>query len=84
VHVGKDVPQQIENDLALEKGAVASYNGAIETCRKASDNATADFLLVILKDEEDHVDFLETQLELISKIGLQNYLTQQMTPAGEK
>ena len=84
VHVGKDVPQQLENDLTLEKGAVASYNGAIETCRKVSDNATADFLVFILKDEEEHVDFLETQLELISKIGLQNYLTQQMEPAGEK
>jgi bacterioferritin len=78
VRVGKDVPQQIENDLALEKGAVASYNRAIETCRKASDNASADFLLVILKDEESHVDFLETQLEVISKIGLENYLTQQI------
>jgi bacterioferritin len=84
VKVGKDVPQQIENDLALEKGAVASYNRAIETCRKVSDNASADFLLVILKDEEEHVDFLETQLELISKIGLQNYLTEQMGSAGEK
>ena len=84
VRVGKDVPGQIENDLNLEKGAVASYNRAIEVCRKASDNATADFLLVILKDEEEHVDFLETQLELIGKIGLQNYLTQQMEPAGGK
>ena len=78
VRVGKDVPQQIENDLALEKGAVASYNRAIETCRKVSDNASADFLLAILKDEEGHVDFLETQLEVISKIGLENYLTQQI------
>jgi len=78
VHVGKNVPQQIENDLALEKNAVASYNRAIETCRKVSDNASADFLLVILKDEEEHVDFLETQLEVISKIGLENYLTQQI------
>ncbi|HKM90537.1 MAG TPA: bacterioferritin [Candidatus Acidoferrales bacterium] len=78
VRVGKDVPQQIEYDLALEKNAVASYNRAIEICRKVSDNASADFLLVILKDEEGHVDFLETQLEVISKIGLENYLTQQI------
>ncbi len=78
VRVGKDVPQQIEFDLGLEKGAVASYNRAIEICRKVSDNASADFLLVILKDEEQHVDFLETQLEVISKIGLENYLTQQI------
>ncbi len=78
VRVGKDLPQQIEYDLALEKSAVASYNRAIEICRKVSDNASADFLLVILKDEEEHVDFLETQLEVISKIGLENYLTQQI------
>ena len=84
VKVGKDVPQQFENDLSLEKGAVASYNRAIELCRKHSDNASADFLLAILKDEEEHVDFLETQLELIGKIGLQNYLTEQMGPLGEK
>src|SRR5271170_1455103 len=84
VHVGKDVPQQIENDLTLEKGAVAAYNHAIETCRKASDNSTADFFLVILKDEEEHVDFLETQLEIIKKIGLENYLTQQIELEGSK
>jgi len=84
VKVGKDVPQQIENDLALEKGAVASYNRAIEVCRKAADNASADFLLFILKDEEEHVDFLETQLEIIKKIGLENYLTQQIEVEGGK
>ena len=78
LHIGKDVKQQLENDLALEKGAVASYNKYVETCRKASDNATADFLLIILKDEEQHVDQLETQLELIAQLGLENYLAQQM------
>ena len=76
--IGKNVKQQIENDLALEKGAVASYNKYIETCRKVSDNATADFLIAILKDEEDHVDQLETQLELITQLGLENYLVEQM------
>jgi bacterioferritin len=84
VHVGKDVPQQIENDLTLEKGAVTAYNHSIEICRKAGDNASADFLLVILKDEEEHVDFLETQLEIISKIGLDNYLTKQIEVEGGK
>jgi bacterioferritin len=78
LHIGKSVKQQIENDLALEKGAVASYNKYVETCRKVSDNATADFLLVILKDEEQHVDQLETQIELIAQLGLENYLAQQM------
>jgi bacterioferritin len=78
LRIGKDVKQQIENDLVLEKGAVADYNKAMEVCRKAGDNASADFLLIILKDEEQHVDQLETQLELIAQLGLENYLAQQM------
>jgi bacterioferritin len=78
LNIGKDVPQQLKNDLALEKGAVTSYNRAIETSRKAGDNASADFLKEILKDEEGHVDRLETQLGLIEQLGLQNYLSQQL------
>ena len=78
LNIGKDVKQQLENDLDLEKSAVAQYNKAVATSRKAGDNASADLLETILKDEEDHVDFLETQLSLIRDIGLENYLMQQM------
>lgn len=78
LRIGRDVKQQLQNDLALEKGAVGDYNRAIETCRKASDNATADFLKDILKDEEEHVDYLETQLGLIEQLGYENYLVEQM------
>lgn len=81
--IGKEVKQQFENDLALEKSAVASYNQAIAACRKAGDNASADLLEGILHDEEEHVDFLETQLSLIKDIGLQNYLVEQMGELGE-
>jgi len=76
--IGKDVPQQLKNDLALEKSAVTAYNQAIETSRKAGDNATADFLKEILKDEEEHVDTLETQLSLIDQLGLAQYLAEHM------
>ncbi|HLW78743.1 MAG TPA: ferritin-like domain-containing protein, partial [Terriglobia bacterium] len=48
------------------------------TARKAADNASADLLETILKDEEEHVDFLETQLSLIESLGIQNYLMQQV------
>jgi bacterioferritin len=82
--VGKDVKQQLENDLALEHGAVAGYNEAIATCRKAGDNGTADFLKGILADEEGHVDFFEEQLDLIEQLGLQNYLAQQLGEEAEK
>ena len=78
IKVGKDVPQQLKNDLELEQGAVVSYNRAVEVCRKHGDNATADFLKEILKDEEEHVDFLETQLSLIDQLTLPIYLTEQM------
>jgi bacterioferritin len=82
LNIGKDVPGQLRNDLELERGAVGDYNKAIETCRKHSDNATADFLTFILKDEESHVDFLETQLDLIKRLGVENYLAQQMGELG--
>jgi bacterioferritin len=76
--IGKDVKQQLENDLALELGAVTDYNEAIAACRKAGDNGTADFLKGILADEEGHVDFFEEQLGLIEQLGMQNYLAQQL------
>ncbi len=78
LNIGREVKQQFENDLALEKSAVVSYNQAIAACRKAGDNSSADLLEGILHDEEEHVDFLESQLSLIKDIGLQNYLVEQM------
>jgi bacterioferritin len=76
--IGRNVKEQLENDLALEKGAVADYNHSIEVCRRVGDNATADFLKELLKDEEEHVDHLETQLSLIEQVGMQNFLAQQL------
>lgn len=76
--VGKDVKSQFQNDLALEKNAVAEYNTAIATCRKVGDHSSADLLQAILADEEDHVDFLENQLGIIDGVGIQNYLAQQV------
>ncbi|HMD97238.1 MAG TPA: bacterioferritin [Terriglobia bacterium] len=76
--VGRDVIEQLQNDLDLEKNAVAEYNAAIATCREAGDQASADILQAILADEEGHVDFLDTQLNIIEAVGLQNYLAQQL------
>jgi bacterioferritin len=75
--IGRDVKQQLQNDLDLELGAVAAYNEAIAACRKAGDGGTEELLKVILKDEEDHVDFLETQLGIIKDVGIENYLLEQ-------
>lgn len=76
--IGKDVKQQLSNDLALEKGAVADYNAAVAAARKLGDNVSADLLNKLLHDEEEHVDHLETQLSLIDQLGLENYLAQQL------
>ena len=76
--IGKDVKQQLTNDLALEKGAVADYNAAVAATRKAGDNVSADLLDQLLHDEEQHVDHLETQLSLIEQLGYENYLAQQL------
>jgi bacterioferritin len=78
LNIGKDVKQQLQNDLDLELGAVAAYNKAIATCRKAGDGGTEELFKVILKDEEDHVDFLETQLSVIKHVGMENYLLGQL------
>ena len=78
LQVGKDVKQQLQNDLDLEKNAVVEYNAAIATCRNVGDQASADILQAILADEEGHVDFLDTQLNIIEAVGLQNYLAQQL------
>ncbi|HEV2247452.1 MAG TPA: bacterioferritin [Terriglobia bacterium] len=78
LRVGKTVQQQLQNDLALEKEAVGEYNKYIALARKEGDNTSADLFEALLKDEEDHVDFLEAQLDLIEQVGLQNYLSQQL------
>ena len=78
LNIGKDVKQQLENDLALELSAVAAYNEAIATARKAGDNGSAELLKGNLQDEEAHVDYLETELSLLEKLGLENYLTEQI------
>ena len=77
LNIGKDVKQQLQNDLDLELNAVAAYNQAVATCRKAGDSGTEELLKVILKDEEEHVDFLEKQLGVIKDVGIENYLLEQ-------
>ena len=76
--IGKTVPQQFEFDLKLEEKAVERLQSAITACRKEEDVTSAVLLEEILKSEEEHIDWLEDQLEVIDKVGLENYLTQQI------
>src|SRR5438045_3616836 len=83
IRVGTNVKEQLQNDLQLEMGGVKHYNQAIELCRQLGDNGTRDMLEPILRESEEHVDWLETQLGLIDAVGLQNYLSEQMGKADE-
>lgn len=76
--IGNTVKQQLANDLELELSAAELYNRAINVSREEGDNATAEFLQGILKDEEDHVDWQESQLHLIEEVGYERYLSMQM------
>jgi bacterioferritin len=78
IHIGSDVPKQFDNDLAAEMGAVKSYNAAIKLAVDVADNATKELLDAILKDEDDHVDEIETQQDQVRQMGLPQYLTNQV------
>ena len=77
--VGGTVKGMIESDLALELGAVKQYNDAIAIATKEGDNGSRDLFMELLKDEEEHVDFLEAQMHQIKEIGYERYLAQQVT-----
>jgi len=76
--VGKNVKDQLESDLKLEIQAVAMYNKAVQISRDEGDNASRELFERLLKDEEEHVDWLEAQLHQIGEIGYERYLSQQV------
>ena len=76
--IGRQVPEILTNDLALEMEAHPVLKDAIAQAEKVGDFVSRNLLRAILDDEEDHIDWLETQLELIEKVGVQNYLQSQM------
>ena len=76
--IGQNVKEQLESDLALEIKAVEMYNRAVATARDAGDNASRELFDRLLKNEEEHVDWLEAQLHQIEEIGYQQYLSQQI------
>jgi bacterioferritin len=78
LNVGGSVKGMLESDLALEVSAVKQYNDAVAIATKEGDNGSRDLLVELLKDEEDHVDFLEAQLHQIKELGYERYLAQQM------
>ena len=80
--VGETVPEVLACDLKSEQGAQATIKNGIAVAEAARDYVSRDLLRGILDDTEEHIDFLETQLELIEKVGLPNYLQSQMGEPG--
>jgi bacterioferritin len=76
--VGKNVREQLESDLKLEINAVGMYNRAVKVAREEGDNASRELFERLLKDEEQHVDWLEAQVYQIKELGYERYLTQQI------
>ena len=83
LRIGDSVPELLAADLALEQEAIPLLRDAIEHCETVRDYVTRELFRGILDNEEEHVDFIETQLELIEKMGLQNYIQLQTAPADE-
>ena len=73
LRIGNDVREVLENDLAAEKEALALYREAAGCCEKARDYASRDLFTALLADEEGHHDYLDTQLQLIDTMGVENY-----------
>mgnify|MGYP003611136792 CR=1 FL=1 len=81
--IGEDVPEILQCDLQLEQTSQATLKAGIAHCESVRDYVSRDLLKDILDDTEEHIDQLETQLELVEKVGLQNYVQSQMDEADD-
>ncbi|MBI43397.1 bacterioferritin [Marinobacter lutaoensis] len=81
--VGENVQEMLECDLKLEQIAHADLKEAIAYCEQVQDYTTRTLFRSILDSEEEHIDWLETQLEMISQMGIQNYIQLQSSPADD-
>jgi len=78
LRIGENVAEMLQCDLDLELDAIPDLRAAIAYCESHKDYVSRDLFDAILTSEEDHVDWLETQLNLIDKVGLENYCQSQM------
>jgi len=81
--VGETVEEILKADLALEMEAIPLLREAVQHCEAVRDFVSREVFARILENEEEHVDFLETQFEMIERMGLKNYIQLQSEPAGE-
>ena len=78
VNIGADVEKMHKNDWKAEEAAIRDYNADIGLAAELGDHGTRELLKAILVDEEEHIDWIEAQLEQMKQIGVQNYLVEQM------
>jgi bacterioferritin len=78
IHIGAEVGKMHVNDHEAEKAAIKGYNESIRLCVEVGDNGTRDLLDSILREEEEHIDLIESQLDQIKQMGVQNYLVEQI------
>ena len=78
VNIGAVVDLQHKNDWTAESDAIASYNDGVKLAVELGDNGTREVLESILREEEEHIDWIEAQLDQISQMGIQNYLVEQI------
>jgi len=83
INIGQTVPEQLNLDLEVERGAIQRLNDGIELARSLGDNGSRELLEDILKGEEDHANWIEAQLNLIAQMGEANYLAQQIKKEGD-
>ncbi|TWT51869.1 Bacterioferritin [Thalassoglobus neptunius] len=78
IRVGDNIKEQLENDLALELNASKTYNEGVQICLEEKDAASREIMEKIIRETEESVDWLEAQLDLIDKLGMENYMLSQM------
>ncbi len=83
LYIGETVQEILECDMKLEDEAVPMYRAGVTLCEQLHDYGTRDLLQSILLDEEEHVDYLETQFDLIKQMGIQNYIQLQSAAVSE-
>ncbi|MGJ7456681.1 bacterioferritin [Halomonas sp. MA07-2] len=84
LNIGQNVREMLESDLKIEHEGRTDYIEAITHCEQVKDYVSRDLFRDILADEEDHIDHIETELGLIDKVGIENYMLKQMQLAGEE
>jgi bacterioferritin len=83
LRIGENVPEMLAADLEVERGSQAALKEGIAALEAARDYVSREILEDILEDTEEHIDWIETQIELVEKVGLQNYLQSQMEEGGK-